>query len=387
MLGDNKPKFNFSFALNDLSKIPHTSGYCYAELLITDGNPSGFRAALAHLKPFSSLKNEVSQNDLSSVTSGAQALVQEVSSHSSSRCVQVRTLKYRIHNFKCHFNFSLSCNLKFALRKKDNMVGDKHLVVRMFYTAEKHTKHDHPVELGVVKLNLAEYLNFKEPVNAKYLLQESKINSLLNLTISLEELPEDFDFHTQLRIDESKHNQTNAQSSLKISNASEKGSKSFNVPQFQRQAVFGGIDGVIHPHAKQESGPNLTESKHDSLSSTHENESKEEKDDQQQIHPMTAVGTKQIEDVIVDPIIGSLYRKILESAWDPDLHSLLKLTPQKVVDDIFEHKADPSKSESNLQHYRNLRPQADNDGLKNADGLIVESKFRNNLTSWSVSWT
>ncbi|OBA21707.1 hypothetical protein METBIDRAFT_41576 [Metschnikowia bicuspidata var. bicuspidata NRRL YB-4993] len=370
MLGDKKPKFRFSFSINDLSKIPHTSGYCYAELSVADGNPSRFHS------------------DLSSVSSSGASLNLEnkASSHSSTRRIQVRTPRYRIHNFKCQFNFSMTCNLKFSLRRKDDMLGDKYILLRVYYITEKHSRHDHPMELGEVKLNLTEYLNFREPVTAKYLLQESKVNSILNLTISLEELPADFEFHTQLSIDNSKHTQPNTSSSLGISSASEKGTKSFNVPQFQRQAVFGGLDGVINPQANKETGRSLPQQA-DSVSGAQSED--EEADGENTLQPdrhITSVGTKPIEDVIVDPIIGSLYRKILESSWDPDLHVLLKLTPQKVVDDIFDLEKDPSKMESNLQHYRDLRP-ADNDDLKNVDGLMIESKFRNNLKSWSVSWT
>ncbi|GEQ72150.1 hypothetical protein JCM33374_g5836 [Metschnikowia sp. JCM 33374] len=388
MLGNKKPKFKLTFAINDLSKIPHTSGYCYAELSIADGSPTGFRATMSHLKPFSSSSKDSSENELLPDSSGGHTSGSDnVAGHISSRCNQVRTSKYRIHNFKCHFNFTMSCNLKFPLKRKDNMIGDKYLVIRVFYNTDKHSKHDHPVELGVVKLNLSEYLNFNEPVTAKYLLQESKINSILNLTTSLEELPADFDFHTQLRIDDTKHNLSNQNSSLNISKASENGSKSFKVPHFQRQAVFGGIDGVINPSSNKDTDGDRPDHPTDSASEAQEEDISDRKDSSSQNRHMTTVGTKPIEDVIVDPIIGSLYRKILESNWDPDLHVLLKLTPQKVVDDIFDQSHDASGMEKNLQHYSNLRPQEDDDGVKNADGLIVESKFRDNLTSWSVSWT
>ena len=385
MLGSKRPKFKFSFVLNDLSKIPHTSGYCYAEISIADGNPSGLRAAFAQLKPFSSLLKDTENDNVSMESKGNASTEHNVSSR-SSRCIQVRTLKYRIHNFKSHFNFSMSCNLKFPLKRKDNMVGDKYLVLRVFYQAERSSKHDHSMELGVVRLNLAEYLNFNEPVTAKYLLQESKINSILNLTTSLEELPADFDFHTQLQIDESRHAQLHANSNLSISKASGSGTKSYNVPQFQRQAVFGGLDGVINPQGNKDAGLLGTPNESESASKHETNEDEKDQSHQQNTH-MTTVGTKHIEDVIVDPIIGSLYRKILELTWDPDLHVLIKLTPQKVVDDIFELDKDPLKMENNLQFYRNLRPKPDADSLRNKEGLMVESKFRSNLTSWLVSWT
>lgn len=50
------------------------------------------------------------------------------------------------------------------------MIGDKFLTIHIFYAAEKSSKLEHPVQFGVVKLNLAEYLNFDETVTAKYLL-------------------------------------------------------------------------------------------------------------------------------------------------------------------------------------------------------------------------
>ena len=57
--------------------------------------------------------------------------------------------------------------------------------------------------MGKVDINLSEYLNFDEPITTKYLLNDSKVNSILGVTIGLNELSSTFDFHTQLQIQDS----------------------------------------------------------------------------------------------------------------------------------------------------------------------------------------
>ncbi|WPK26505.1 hypothetical protein PUMCH_003860 [Australozyma saopauloensis] len=367
-----KPKFSFNLTINDLSNIPHTSGYCYLKIQITDGSLAGLMASISHFRPFS-LEVDDSDNSETSKTSDSNSL-----SSRSSRTISLRTSNFRIHNFKCHFNLDVACNLRFPYKRKDNMIGDKYLTIKVYYAAEKSSKLEHPVQLGSVKLNLAEYLNFDESVTAKYLLQESKINSILSLTTKLKELPSDFEFKTELKIDESKLSQANSSSMLMASKQTDSNTRLFNVPQFQRKKVFGGLDGVMSTPTNV-SGRDVP---------TQDDSHAKEQALQQSSEELRRqdLGSHSLENVMVDPIIGNLYRRVLESTWDPDLHALLKLTPEKVVHDLFLTSEYNEDMEKNLEFYRSLTADYDDESSQNKTGLLLESKVRENFKSWSVSW-
>lgn len=85
----------------------------------------------------------------------------------------------------------------------------------------------------------------------------------------------------------------------------------------------------------------------------------------------------------MDPIVSGLYRKILESTWDPELLPLLDYTPEKCINDIFNNSDNPKGWCPNIKQ-DNWDNDEDDDGLKNLNGLINESKLRDDLRSWVV---
>lgn len=392
MFQAKRPKFKLEFSINDISNIPHTAGYCYIEVLIQDGQQGGFRAAISLLKPVSKIgAGSESETESKRVNSSAPSTTSmDQFSSGSSGNVHVRTSRRKIHNFKCVFNYKLSCNLRFPFKKRDNMVGNKYLLLRLYYVREKSSKTEgnNHTEMGRVELNLAEYLNFNEPVSAKYLLQDSKINSILNMTTSLQELPSDFEFHTLLQIEDSTHSHSGVSTMQASAKAADHSTKSFNVPQFQRKTVFGGLEKVINT-------PSSANSKATSLShSSDEDTGKEQKSGRHLKHHKPEIlvtpniGAHTFENVIVDPIVSGLYKKVLESTWDPELHVLLKFSPEKIVDDIFETNGELMRQEveKDYQLYQEMNKDLDRDLMKEDNGLISEHRFRDNLKSWSVSW-
>lgn len=81
--------------------------------------------------------------------------------------------------------------------------------------------------------------------------------------------------------------------------------------------MFGGLDGVMNIPSC--SGANSEQSIHDDNKNA------------QKDHVTTTssgelsrqdLGSHSLENVMVDPIMGNLYRRVLESSWDPDLHAL-----------------------------------------------------------------
>lgn len=367
MFSSKKPKFKLDFAIKDLSNVPHTTGYCYVEIFIQDSH-SGLRAAISLLKPV--LKND----DLGDGNS--------LNSASSLGHLHVRTSKRKIHNFKCLFNYNMSCNLRFPYKKKENMIGDKYLMLRVYYMGEKSSKFEGGTELGRVEVNLAEYLNFSEPASAKYLLQNSKVNSILSFSIGLKELPSDFEFRTQLQIDDSTHNTSTAMgTSLLLQKSTD---SKFNVPQFSRKAILGGIDSVINSGSSQGS---RQASGDESPSQASRNEAKENLAKEQKSNPHQSAPRQTYDNIIMDPIVSGLYKNVLESAWDPEMRALLQYPPEKVVDHIFSC-GDPEDWRDGLPVYKDLPRLLANDPAKERDasGLVGEEYHRDDLKSWSISW-
>lgn len=370
-----KPKFKFELLINELSNIPHTSGYCYLDVRVGDSHLGGLIAAFSLLKPIPKSLSSREEADHGNPTD----FVPGTNYATNSRCVHVHTSLRKIHNFKCSFNYKVSCNLRFPMKKRDNMVGDKFLSIRVVYVPEKSKSDKNSTNLGEVKLNLAEYLNFNEPVTSKYLLQDSKVNSILNLTTYLEELPADYEFHTQLHIEDSKHHlsssTTSFSKSMKLSN------RSFAVPQFQRKGVFGGLGGVLNSQSSRKALPPASEDHH-----AKDQQKDSEASNDQSGDEIPVFSSRSFDNVIVDPLVSGLYKKVLESTWDPELQTLLKLTPEKIVENIF--------SSNSLDYAEMVKSDFGKvDGLdsdetyKDMKGLIDESTYRDNLRSWKVTWT
>lgn len=368
MFSSKKPKFKLDFTLKELSNIPHTNGYCYVEFSIQDAH-LGIRAAISQWKPV--LKGEDISKDAGS-------------SSSSSTHLHVRTTKRKIHNFKCLFNYNFSCNLRFPYKKRDNMIGDKYLMLRVFYIGEKSSKTDARAELGRVELNLAEYLNFKEPVTAKYLLQDSKVNSILSFTLGLNELPSDFQFRTQLQIDDSTHN-TSTGTNASILTGQNTSEPHFNVPQFTKKAVLGGLDGMLPNGNSESSRQGSSDEELKVQSSKKDTKGNENHKSDEASQPINSRRT--YDNILMDPVVSGLYRNVLESAWDPEMRELLKYPPEKVVEHIFSC-GDSDDWRDDLPVYKDFRQLLKNDPSKERDssGLVGEESRREDLKSWTISW-
>ncbi|KAK6201201.1 N-terminal C2 in EEIG1 and EHBP1 proteins-domain-containing protein [Scheffersomyces amazonensis] len=333
MFSSKRPKFAFELTINELSNIPQINGSCFLELSIRDTKRTNNK--LVEKLPghrhhhIQQLKRTESRSKANSTSSTAGASTTTINSNSNSNAtgtgtgtgsgttttsnsssislakptaknsasassnhISATTSPKRIHNFKCVFNYKLSCNLKFPLKKNENLIGNKYLLLRIYYVTEKshshkdesndnsHNNHETILDLGKVDINLSEYLNFNDTaITSKYLLKESKVNSILSLTISLTELPTDYDFHTQLQINDGSAVKgstiTNKTTNIKndkpsktstatstSNNGTTISNSGFIVPQFERKNVFGGINNVFYNDRSSPTGS------HSNLSST-----------------------------------------------------------------------------------------------------------------------
>ncbi|KAK6454249.1 N-terminal C2 in EEIG1 and EHBP1 proteins-domain-containing protein [Scheffersomyces xylosifermentans] len=453
MFSGKRPKFAFDLSINELSNIPQISGSSFIDLQIRDSKKKipALKAPRIGNGIFSKdeITNEKSGQDSSGRTSTEMSKSDSVGSTSTtpSGHVYTTTSRKKIHNFKCAYNYKLSCNLKFPLKRKDNLIGNKWLVIRAFYVSEVHKSHsgDHShgndthindegsthtqtVEMGKVEINLAEYLNFKEPVTSKYLLRDAKINAILSLTISLRELPSNYDFHTQLQISDAP-SQSNASTTATLGKLSKtktrtvnSGSNTFTVPEFERKNVFGGIhtvfseSGTPPPSNPSTPPPVPSESSTSSASSEDSNDRKGQKflhaktegskgrtssgtlgrhtsfvgrnkSGADNISNITAHTGVNKSGVIMDPIVSALYSKILESTWDPELQPLLDYYPEKCIKDIFDNPDNPlgrnPKLATKLGHWSSELGDGD-DTVREINGLINEANVREDLRSWTV---
>lgn len=422
--------------INELTNIPQVSGYCFIELQIRDSK-KGFKPAFSSFKTHSPAHDDNKDGNLISKvesklhTSSSSDLSDSSSSTTtSSGNVSVTTSRKRIQNFKCTFNYNLSCNLKFPYKRRENLIAGKNLSLKVYYihdsksgdnlssgkNSRTHVGHD-TSELGKLDINLSEYLNFNEPTNSKYLLRDSKVNSILTLTINLTELPSNYDFHTQLQINDS-HSTTTQTLSEETSKDPKPVSQptKFNVPQFERKKLFGGLNDVINsPDSSTFSSQNLSVSSHSSTesdknSSSHRRQTTQTSDESKkkplsklklscktdtnhtppQPHSSangdTGSNGKVHESIIMDPIITSLYKKLLESTWDPELYCLLNYSPEECVKDLFD--CSNEKDFSNV-YCKKLGasyhpPEPESGESRDLNGLINEHSFRDDLRSWSI---
>lgn len=405
-----KPRFNLDLSIHEISNIPQVNGYCYIDVEVRDGKKR---------KPHLLLK--ASSNDIGNSNSSSDKFE---GSYSSSDVSTSTTMK-KIHNFKCKFNFNMNCNLKFSVKKKNNRISSKYLLMKVYYVTEEDVKHKdheriashrgHKIELGRLELNLSEYINVEEPLTSKYLMSNSKVNSILNLTVFLSELPDGYDFHTQLQVsDESAHPSTSGSLNRTNKKVQSKPAKSkntkYNAPNLERTKIFGGLNDVIkssdttplanlstssipsddsdkQSQVKQNHGPPSRADIHDSESTTSKKRSSGE-------HGTTAsnvmssaniVNETRNANVMMDPIVSNLYRKILESTWDPELQDLLQFTPEECISDIFDNGGD-GWNKSVSQNFGSWSDENnDDESIKNINGLINEASFREDLRSWNIN--
>lgn len=394
MLGSKKPKFKLELTFNELSNIPQVSGYCFLDIQIRDKKRVSslpFRG----LSLMNGSSGKTVENDTDSSKSSSSNSTSDVGSSSvlTGGNIDLITSKKKINKFKCNFNCQVACNLKFGLKRRENLIVDKYLIVKVYYinasVKESSLRHcTSKLELGKLEINLAEYLNFNEPITSKYLLKDSKVNSLLSVTIHLSELPSNFDFHTQLQITDNVSSHTSHKD--KLSQGTNQSSTHYNVPQFEKRNVFGGLNDVLS-----------SENKAATESETFKNEvSSSKSDDVKSKKPTSGNVTKLSESassgnqsgkvihnsseqrLMVDPIINNLYKKILESTWDPKLHTLLDFTPEKCIESIF----NDSSEEWQEKLKESLATELDDDDeVRCIHGLVNETCYREDLRSWNVN--
>lgn len=402
-----RPKFKLELTINELTNIPQVNGYCYIEMQIRDNKRSSLRGLLKgnHRSVRdgspSNGNDGPSNKSFQGIKGGSDGGKHTNSSGllNSSNTVMASTSHKKIYNFKCNFGYSLTCNLKFDLKKKDNLIGDKYLLMKVFYITEKpgehsnsqshNSHHQQRLELGTLDINLTEYLNFTEPFSSKYLLKKSKVNSILNLTVNLIELPADFEFKTQVQVNDRTRTPTNDTKGVESKpsnfnlNHPSTTSSHYNIPQFEKKNVFGGLDDVIRSENSKNDQGSSDQDEENKLQQSNKS-SGQGQGDYKTIgsSASTGFGGKHDEAVLIDPTINELYKKILESTWDPKLRNMLEFSPDYCISSIFENRGQ--------EWMKKLRetldvPVDDSDNIRSINGLVNETNYREDLRSWKFN--
>ena len=477
MFSSSKPKFALDLTINELTNVPQINGACYIEVSIRDSKQKHLhKHSNGPTKDTSS--TNLSSNGNSSPTNPARSFLskldtkagktvnKEVSqAKSSSGHVSTTTSLKKLHNFKCNFNYKLTCNLKFSVKsKKSRLIGNKYLSLKVYYVHDDRHGGDEKIviPLGRLDVNLTEYLNFEDPVNLKYLLDDSKVNSILNLTIGLTELPENFDFHTQLQIQDNNSSVASSSTALRDGlHQTKKRNTTFNVPQFERKNVFNGISNIFNegtsddnqgsskqapsspstpqsetnervqspaPPPQQSAGSRNHRAVFNQGSSAELSASSNLSLDGKQINDIKNMNNQDLiklvaqssdvslvmssqlphlnghngnaalgqngnfvsginRHIAMDPMVNSLYIKILESNWDPALYPLLDYSPNQCIDDIFDNPANPYGCNLKLKEFYESQIEKDeknSSGYRNLNGLINEDRYRSDLRSWTL---
>ncbi|KAG5366240.1 hypothetical protein CJU89_0654 [Yarrowia sp. B02] len=109
-----------------------------------------------------------------------------------------RTEVAQIRNHRAEWNYETSMEFRMRI-DDDKMLHGSSIMFDVFVESRTNRQNDKEINtsdrnhLGRVELNLAEYAQ-DEPITHRYLLRQSKVNSLLNISIDMEQLRGDTDY-------------------------------------------------------------------------------------------------------------------------------------------------------------------------------------------------
>lgn len=358
-------KYHLEVSINDVTNIPEVNGSIYFVISLRN---RGKNRSYLNFKSKRILSESSSDDNKESSTHNGRTdtnnLVQSDGFAIKGK-VSVKTTPRRIHNFKCRFDYNMSCNIKMSYSKKDDVLYDKYLIMKMYYIPEEEKHKDtnqnqsKHLLLGILNLNLIKYVNSEEPTPLKLLMTESKVNSIVGLLVFMRQLPEGTDFKTQLVVHD-KPEPKESHDSRKLSPV-DKNSR------VDRNKLFGDENREL-PLTSDDSD---STAQHSHMSQTKTDRLK------------TAYSKNQI---ISDPKIKQLYRNLLESMWDPQLHCILELSPEDCINDIFETGGENwrEKLRSVFSQMEQRENEERDEDARQINGLISEAEYRDDWKSWSV---
>lgn len=191
---NRRPKFLLYININELFNIPQSTGHCFVKWHLKDG--TGMSPLYI-----------VNENDCSSSTPDENGTIAITKTTNYSKGT---TPKVCVTNRRACWHYAPSSPIRIRLSiDKERKLISKLLIMEVYFEFLENTcecndsihlsnclinKVTGKLMLGSVTINLVEYINQDQvAITDKFLLQKSKVNSILSLTIKMELLRGSFD--------------------------------------------------------------------------------------------------------------------------------------------------------------------------------------------------
>lgn len=324
-----RPKFLFYLQINELVNIPQSSGFCYVKWNIKDGTGT---------------KKTTIDNSKTGTTSTTEQKV-EVSTQNKGL-----TPRIRVQHHRAQWNYKLikPIQIKFQIDKNRNLIK-KIINFDIFFEFINTDKSNQEtvtnrIQLGSVSINLADYTRVDElPITNRFLLKNSKVNSLINITI-------------QLKL--TRGNYTDfIQNPILSSNQSSSSTFRSGLPNILENSNNSSSDSKQSTNIQNSS-------KSSSTTTTTTNKTK----------GISTISTS------MSPMVDSLYAKTFQLPWDPRPN---ELSPRECVEDIIKGGDGWAKNENgiNLIDLQALRlNELENEYYSSNDNSIINTQNNNNNT-------
>ncbi|AOA62218.1 hypothetical protein PP7435_CHR2-0014 [Komagataella phaffii CBS 7435] len=325
-----KHRFHLYMAISELINIPQLAGKVYVKIQIRNkGSHSN------------------SHDEQTSKSMGTHVLYQS------------QTEKEPIENNKVTWNYqNHDIILKIGEDQKTGLMENKWLLLKVYVeyqdqdsratsSSNKHPKKLQKVRLGKIAVNLTEYINFSEMTTNRYLLADSKINSICKISILMKHLDDKKTNGPSSGYSSYRNTVGSPASRTSIDSSPE---REFNVPQLETSHIFQGLNQVIDEDTNSSFGENNSTSNPNSaltspLTPTKHRTTNSKRDARDQLHfrtDHTNVKGSENQDsrnkssILTDPTLNYLVSKTLQYSWfniGDDFYP--EFTPSECVEDIF----------------------------------------------------
>mgnify|MGYP003365306559 CR=1 FL=1 len=350
---NKRPKFLFFLQVNELVNIPQSSGYCYVKWSIRDGTGTSKNSTVV---------GDDKQYKVSTQSKGMTPRV-KVNHHRAQwnykldRPVQIKLQVDRERNLHKK-DLSLDIFFEFITENNSNNVNMPRLSThRTTSTTDKPitttTQHvvqekiSNKIQLGKVIINLSDYVREDEmPITNRFLLKNSKVNSIINVTIQMKLVR---GIYTDFILQHA--NQSNSSGiSASPGNSNNSSRNGFGThPPIQPLTL---ID-THHTNGNSEYGN----------SSTNQSSPRKSSHSSNGVYPMSPLSgnglgastlksgqsstTKGLSTIStsMNPLVDSLYSKTFHLPWDPRPN---ELSPRECIEDIIKGGDGWAKNENGI---------------------------------------
>ena len=176
---ERRPKFLLEFSINELINIPQSTGSCQVQWHLKDGT-----GLSGHKLPAVENRNVTTFGRITSGAGGSSLVTYQ----NVSTVGKGETQKVEVKQHKASWCYGLFNPIQVKLHvDKSGDLMEKKLEFRVMYETEAtYQRHSDKLSLGVVCLNIVDYVREDElAVTNRFLLTDSRINSLLSISIQM----------------------------------------------------------------------------------------------------------------------------------------------------------------------------------------------------------